>query len=178
MSKPIRIEASMIIERPSDEVREQYRDIDHHIQNNVHPAIRYTWEPAPPGQRRIRTTFRILGMPQFDVSLLEDAEDGSFIIRYEEGSNAGMVLVHQFIPLDNEKTEVRLIADAPSSWARRLMGPVFVAGARQVMRRALREDKRDLESGAYARARGRVRPPRTHSESSDTPATTVHAWTR
>ena len=153
MAHKIRVEASMVIERPADEVREQYRDIDHHILHNVHPSIKYAWEPAPPGQRKIRTTFRILGVPQYDVSLLEDAEDGSFLIRYEEGSNAGMLLVHQFVALDEQKTEVRLTADAPATLARRLLGPLFVVGARQVMLRALNEDKRDLESGAYARAR-------------------------
>jgi hypothetical protein len=152
VTNTIRIETSMVIERPADEVRAQYRDIDHHIRNNVHPAIRYAWEPAPPGQRKIRTTFRILGVPQYDVSLLEDAEDGSFLIRYLEGSNAGMTLVHEFVALDANTTEVRLSAEAPTTWARRLLGPLFVAGAKQVMRRALLEDKHDLESGAFDRA--------------------------
>ncbi len=149
MSNSIQIEASLVIDRPVDEVRAQYRDIDHHIRNNVHPGIRYQWEPAPPGQRKIRTTFRILGVPQFDVSLLEDGEDGSFLIRYLEGSNAGMLLVHKFVPVSPNSTDVQLSADAPATWGRRLLGPLFKAGARQVMKRALLEDKRDLESGSY-----------------------------
>jgi DnaJ-domain-containing protein 1 len=132
-----------------DQARQQYRDIDHHIRNNVHPAIRYQWEPAAPGERKIRTTFRILGVPQFDVSLLEDAPDGSFLIRYLEGSNAGMLLVHEFVEVEPGVTEVRLFADAPSTWGRRLLGPLFVIGARQVMKKALAEDKRDLERGSY-----------------------------
>ena len=158
MADTIRITASLRIERPADEVRAQYRDIDHHIRNNVHPSIRYQWEPAERGERKIRTTFRILGVPQFDVSLLEDGEDGSFIIRYLEGSNAGMVLVHEFVPLGPDATDVRLTADAPSSLARKLLGPLFVAGARQVMKKALCEDKRDLEKGAFhaGRAAGNV----------------------
>lgn len=88
-------------------------------------------------------------MPQFDVSLLEDAPDGSFLIRYLEGSNAGMVLVHEFVEVEPGVTEVRLFADAPSTWGRRLLGPLFVIGARQVMKKALVEDKRDLEGGRY-----------------------------
>jgi len=149
MEDAIRITASLRIDRPVDEVRAQYRDIDHHIRNNVHPSIHYRWEPSAPGERKIRTTFRILGVPQYDVSLLEDAEDGSFVIRYLEGSNAGMVLVHRFVPLGPESTDVQLVADAPPTLARRLLGPLFVAGARQVMKKALAEDKRDLEKGAY-----------------------------
>ena len=149
MADTILITASLRIDRPADEVRAQYRDIDHHIRNNVHPSIHYGWEPAPPGQRKIRTTFRILGVPQFDVSLLEDAEDGSFVIRYLEGTNAGMVLVHQFVPIGEASTDVRLSATAPSTLGRKLLGPLFVVGARQVMKKALFEDKRDLEKGEF-----------------------------
>jgi hypothetical protein len=153
MSDSIRITASLRIERPAEVVRHQYRDIDHHIRNNVHPDIHYQWEPADPGQRKIRTTFRILGVPQYDVSELEDGEDGSFVIRYLEGSNAGMVLVHRFVAVGPDATEVELTADAPATLARKLLGPLFVAGARQVMRKALAEDKRDLEQGLYEAGR-------------------------
>lgn len=139
----------MRINSSPDRVREQYRDIDHHIRNNVHPSIHYQWEPATPGQRKIKTTFRILGMPQFDVSLLEDAEDGSFIIRYLEGTNAGVVLVHRFVEVEPGVTEVQLCADAPSTLGRKILGPLFVVGARQVMKKALAEDKRDLEQGEF-----------------------------
>ncbi|HEV8246961.1 MAG TPA: TerB family tellurite resistance protein [Polyangiaceae bacterium] len=149
MADTIPITASLRIERPVDVVRAQYRDIDHHIRNNVHPSIRYQWEPGEPGERKIRTTFSILGIPQFDVSLLEDAEDGSFVIRYLEGSNAGMVLVHKFVPLGPDATDVQLSADAPVTLGRKLLGPLFVAGARQVMKKALMEDKRDLEQGDF-----------------------------
>jgi hypothetical protein len=150
MNDAIRITASLRIDRPVAEVRAQYRDIDHHIRNDVHPSIRYQWEPGEPGQRKIRTTFRILGVPQFDVSLLEDTADGSFVIRYLEGSNAGMVLVHRFVPLGPDATDVQLVADAPSTVGRRILGPLFVVGARQVMKKALAEDKRDLEKGDFA----------------------------
>jgi hypothetical protein len=149
MTDTIHITASMRMERSLREVRAQYRDIDHHIRNNVHPSIHYQWEPAALGERKIKTTFRILGVPQYDVSLLEDGEDGSFVIRYLEGSNAGMVLVHKFVPLGPDATEVQLLADAPSSLGRKLLGPLFVAGARQVMKKALAEDKRDLERGSF-----------------------------
>jgi DnaJ-domain-containing protein 1 len=158
MGDTIHVTASLRIEAAPDLVRAQYRDIDHHIRNDVHPDIKYTWEPSASGERKIRTVFRILGIPQFDVSLLEDAPDGSFIIRYLEGTNADMVLVHEFVPLDGGKaTEVRLKADAPSTLGRKILGPLFVVGARQVMKKALFEDKRDIEKGfAPGKAAGNV----------------------
>jgi hypothetical protein len=149
MADTIRVTAALRINSSPDRVREQYRDIDHHIRNNVHPSIHYQWEPSAPGERKIKTTFRILGLPQFDVSLLEDAEDGSFIIRYLEGTNAGMVLVHRFVEVEPGVTEVQLSADAPSTLGRKILGPLFVVGARQVMKKALAEDKRDLERGDF-----------------------------
>jgi hypothetical protein len=149
MADTIRITAAMRINSAPERVREQYRDIDHHIRNNVHPSIHYQWEPAGPGERKIKTTFRILGVPQFDVSLLEDAEDGSFVIRYLEGTNAGMVLVHRFVEVEPGVTEVQLSADAPATLGRKILGPLFVVGARQVMKKALAEDKRDLEQGDF-----------------------------
>ena len=151
MPETILITASLRMNAPVDMVRAQYRDIDHHIRQNVHPSIRYEWVPGAPGERKIRTTFRILGVPQFDVSLLEDAPDGSFIIRYLEETNAGMVLVHEFVPVDGGATEVRLSANAPATLGRKLLGPLFKVGARQVMNKALREDKADLEGGQYRR---------------------------
>lgn len=159
MPDSIRVTASIRIERPAEVVRQQYRDIDHHIRNDVHPDIRYAWEPSPPGQRKIRTTFTILGAPQYDVSELVDTADGTFVIRYLEGTNAGMVLLHRFVPLGPEATQVELVADVPPTLARKLLGPLFVAGARQVMRKALAEDKRDLEQGAYVggKAAGNLR---------------------
>ncbi|HEX9295459.1 MAG TPA: SRPBCC family protein [Polyangiaceae bacterium] len=149
MTDSIHLTASLRIERPVDQVRAQYRDIDHHIRNNVHPSIHYQWEPGQPGERKIKTTFHVLGVAQYDISLLEDAEDGSFVIRYLEGSNAGMVLVHKFVPLGPNATDVQLFAEVPATVGRKLLGPLFVAGARQVMKKALIEDKRDLEGGAF-----------------------------
>jgi hypothetical protein len=149
MSDSIRITASIRIERALELVRQHYRDIDHQIRNNVHPDIHYQWEPGALGQRKVRTTFAILGVPQHDVSLLEDAEDGSVVLRCVEGTNADMVMVHRFVPLGPNATEVQVTADAPTTLARRLLGPMFVAGARQVMRKSLAETKRDLEGGDF-----------------------------
>jgi hypothetical protein len=150
MSDTIQIAASIRIEASPDVVRAQYRDMDHHIRNNVHPSIAFQWEAGSPGERRIRTTFRILGLPQFDVAVLEDVPDGSMIIRYLEGTNAGMVVMHEFLPLDGGKaTQVKLGVEAPATLGRKLLGPLFKVGARQVLNKALAEDKADLEKGTY-----------------------------
>jgi hypothetical protein len=148
MSDTLHIEASLRIEAAPELVRAQYRDMDHHIRTNVHPSIQFSWEPSAPGERKVRSVFRILGVPQFDVAVLEDVPDGTMVIRYLEGTNAGMVVVHHFDPVDGARaTNVRLSVDAPATIGRRILGPLFVLGAKQVLKKALHEDKRDIEKG-------------------------------
>jgi tellurite resistance protein len=60
-----------------------------------------------------------------------------------------MVLVHRFVEVEPNVTEVQLAADAPATLGRKILGPLFVIGARQVMKKALAEDKRDLEQGEF-----------------------------
>lgn len=145
MSESVRITSSVRIERPLEIVRQQFRDIDHRIRNNVHPDIQYQWEPADAGQRKVRMTFHILGVPQHDVCLLEDGADGSVVLRCIEGKNAQMLLVHRFVPVGPNATDVEVTAELPSERARGLFGSLVVAGLRQVLKKTLVEDKRDLE---------------------------------
>ena len=49
MSDTIQVAACIRIEATPEVVRAQYRDIDHHIRNNVHPSIAFHWEPGAPG---------------------------------------------------------------------------------------------------------------------------------
>jgi hypothetical protein len=149
MSESVRISALVRIERPVDVVRQQFRDIDHRIRNNVHPDIQYEWVPTDSGERKVRTTFHILGVPQHDVSLLEDAPDGSVVMRCIEGKNAEVVLVHRFVAVTPHATTVETTAEVPAERARGLLGSLVMSGLRQVLRKALAEDKRDLEGDHF-----------------------------
>ena len=151
MDERIRVTASIRIERPIADVRAQYGDMDHHIRNNVHAGIKLEWMESRSNERKIKTTFSILGIPQHDVAFLEDAPDGTLVIRNVEGTNAGMSVLHTFVDLGDGATRVELLADAPATLGRKLLGPLFVAGARQVLKKALREDKADLEGPRFRR---------------------------
>jgi hypothetical protein len=148
----ISISASIRIKAPVDVVRAQYRDIDHHIRANVHPDVTYQWEPAGPGERKVRRTFSVMGVPQSDVSFLEDRRDGTFVIRFVEGANAGMVMRHEFVG-SNSGTEVKITAEAPATVGRKLLGPLYRLGALQGLKKAMAEDKADLEQGGYQMGR-------------------------
>ena len=151
MTDVIEVSTSLRIERPPSVVRAQYRDIDHHIRRNVHPGILYKWVESKPGERKIRTEFRLLGVKQFDVSLLVDTADGAFLIDYLEGANAGTKLLHEFVPEgdDGKATLVRITAKVPPTFVRKVLGPFFKLGVKQVIDKALREDKADIEGSGY-----------------------------
>src|SRR5437764_1043723 len=127
-SDVIEVSASLRMNRTPDVVRAQYWDIDHHIRKNVHPGILYKWEESKPGARKIRTEFRLLGMKQYDVSLLVDTPEGAFLIDYLEGANAGTKLFHEFVPEGDSATLVRITAKVPAAWHRKLLGPLFKLG--------------------------------------------------
>lgn len=145
------ISTGLRIDRKPTEVRAQYRDIDHHIRNNVHPGIQFRWEESKPGERKVRTEFRLLGKKQYDVTMLVDVPDGSFVIDHLEGANAGTKIVHEFLAVEGapDATDVRITVNAPATWVRRLLGPLFKAAVKQIIRKALREDKADLEGRGF-----------------------------
>jgi hypothetical protein len=119
----------------------------------VHPGILYRWEESKPDARKIRTEFKLLGVKQHDVSRLSEGADGSFVIDYLEGANAGTKLIHEFSPEDESATLVKITAHVPAKIHRKLLGPLFSFGVKQVLKRSLREDKADLEGGRYEPSR-------------------------
>ena len=146
------ISTALRIDRKPSEVRAQYRDIDHHIRNNVHPGIQFCWVDSKAGERKVRTDFRLLGKKQHDVTMLVDVPDGSFVIDHLEGANAGTKIVHEFLSVDGspDATDVRITANVPATTMRKLLGPLFTLAVKQVIQKALREDKADLEGRGFA----------------------------
>jgi tellurite resistance protein len=145
------ISTALRIDRKPSDVRAQYRDIDHHIRNNVHPGIHFSWLESKAGERKLRTDFRLLGKKQHDVAVLVDAPDGTFVIDYLEGANEGTKIVHEFLPIDDapDATSVRITANVPGTMTRKLLGPLFKLAVKQVINKALREDRADLEGRSF-----------------------------
>jgi hypothetical protein len=157
MSEFIEVRAGETIRRPIHEVRGQYGDIDHHIRHNVHPGITFTWVDGKDSTRLVRTEFSLLGMKQYDLTQFVDAPDGTLLLNHLEGANTGTVIEHRFRAIDDNTTDVQLVARVPASTGRKLLGPLFRFGVRQLLVKALGEDKKDLEGSGYrAGAAGNV----------------------
>ncbi len=149
MTEFIEIHAGETIRKPLAEVRGQYGDIDHHIRHNVHPGITFTWVDGKDGTRLVRTEFSLLGMKQYDLTQFVDAPDGTLLLNHLEGANTGTIIEHRFKAIDDTTTEVQLVAKVPSTTGRKLLGPLFRFGVKQLLVKALGEDKRDLEGAGY-----------------------------
>jgi hypothetical protein len=151
-SDMIEVIESLRIERPPAVVHAQYLDIDHHIRDNVHPGIVFSWVPSERGTRKLKTEFRLVGVKQFDVCYFIDKE-GVIILDFVEGVNAGMKVWHEFLPAGDSATTVRITGHLPSTFGRRILGRLFKYGAAQTLRKTLREDKADLEGGQFSPGR-------------------------
>ncbi|MEO6576760.1 MAG: hypothetical protein ABIP89_23135, partial [Polyangiaceae bacterium] len=149
MTEFIEIHAGETIRRPLEQVRGQYGDIDHHIRHNVHPGITFTWVDGKDGTRLVRTEFSLLGLKQFDLTQFVDAPDGTLLLNHLEGANTGTIIEHRFRAVDETTTEVELVARVPATTGRRLLGPLFRFGVKQILVKALGEDKKDLEGAGY-----------------------------
>jgi len=159
MPPSIVVNASIRIEAPADTVRAHYRDVDHHIRNRVHSGTTYEWAaPERAGERRVKRTFRILGVVKHDWLVHEDTPDGRFVLRCVGGTHAGLVVAHEFAPLEPAATEVRVSARAPTTLVPEILGPLLQLGLRLILRRSLHEDKIDIEKRGYrhGRAAGNV----------------------
>ncbi|MEO6576685.1 MAG: hypothetical protein ABIP89_22755, partial [Polyangiaceae bacterium] len=78
-----------------------------------------------------------------------DAPDGTLLLNHLEGANTGTVIEHRFRAVDETSTEVQLVARVPATTGRKLLGPLFRFGVKQILVKALGEDKKDLEGAGY-----------------------------
>lgn len=152
----IEVQCEVTITRPPDEVRAHYRDVEHHVRGNLHPDAPWSFEPpSAAGEPRVRVRYRLFGRAQSDVVTFEEGPAGALVMNYVEGANEGMRVVHTFHKVDSTSTRVELVARAPATAVRKVLGPVFTHGLKRILERACEDNKRDLEGGTYRP--GRVR---------------------
>ena len=137
------------INAPVDTVRSQFADLQHHIDTNVHPKLRF--ELLSSGVRRARFVqeVQLLGIRQRDVFEREVAEDGSIRDRSVEGFNKGGSLDFGFVP-ERGGTRVDITIRLPMPGPMFLLRPLLEAQVRREVRAAALEDKHDIEDRGYA----------------------------
>jgi len=154
MAGTIRVTSSGAIKRPLEEVREQFADMAYHAAARVHSGVRFTVVAQDERQCRYRQEVTLLGMRQADDLLNTWLPDGGLQSEAVGGTNRGLRVLYRFSGNGNLAV-VYVTFEIPARGVKRLIAPLFRAVAQRALRRAFEEDRRDLESGAYARYRAR-----------------------
>jgi hypothetical protein len=154
MADTIRVTSSGSIRRPCEEVRAQFADMTYHATANVHGGVRFTVLFQDERRCHYRQEVALLGMRQSDE--LVNTWESDDVLRSEvvAGTNRGLRAVYRFAG-NTSLTAVWVTFEIPTRGAKRWLGPLFRRVAQRALRRAFEEDRRDLESGAYARYRAR-----------------------
>lgn len=154
MARTIQVTSSGSIKRPLEEVRQQFADMAYHAAANVHRGVRFTIVSQDERQCRYRQEVTLLGLRQADDLLNTWLPDGSLQSEAIAGTNKGLRVLYRFAGSAN-RTVVWVTFEIPARGVKRLIAPLFRLVAQRALRKAFEEDRRDLESGAYARYRAR-----------------------
>ena len=154
MARTITVTSSGAIERPIEEVRQQFADMAYHAAAQVHAGVRFTVLAEDERACRYRQVVTLLGQRQADELVNTWEPDGCLRAEAVAGTNQGLRVLYRFAG-GASVTVVYVTFEIPARGLKRWLGPVFRLVAQRALRRAFEEDRRDLESGAYARYRAR-----------------------
>ena len=126
--------------------------MQHHVARNVHPDVRLVIHSDDGRTMRMAQHVRLLGMNQVDEVVQQRRADGTLETEVVDGMNKGLRLRQSFSAEGNEATRVRLDVHWPLRGIKALLKPLFAVAVRQTLRKALEEDRRDLEERGYPNA--------------------------
>ncbi len=141
------------IAAPVETVRAQFADLDHHIQRNVHPKLKFEVLQRHSRGARFVQEVRLLGMRQRDVFERSIGPDGCIEDRSVEGFNRGGRLTFRFAPAPvgggvGTHVEIRIRLPLPPLIGA-LVKPLLEAQIRKEVQAAALEDKADIENRGY-----------------------------
>jgi hypothetical protein len=148
----ITLEKQCVIERPIDVVRAHFLDFDHHIQKDVHKGVHYT-VLSRGAQTRVRSRFKVLGMPKQDEILVYEDHQGNVVQEFVRGDFEGGTLKIEFQEQAPGRTHLRASFDVPARGINWLMKPIVRSVISRIAEQAIEEDRVDLEQGGYAPSR-------------------------
>ena len=150
MGRPVEVNYQEWIAAPVATVQSQFSDLNHHIDANVHPKLRF--EVLAQESRRARFTqeVKLLGLRQRDLFDRTIDEDGSIHDVSIDGFNKGGRLDFRFTPQKHDGRDgtvvditIRLETPPFMGW----LAPVLKAQVLREVTAASKEDKRDIEGG-------------------------------
>jgi hypothetical protein len=155
MPRFVEVEHRVGIAAPTQVVRAQFGDLDHHIEAAVHPKLSYRPLAPVAGRQRFEQKVRLLGFTQRDVFEREWLADGSLRDTSIEGFNRGGSVHFTFTPAEvdgRSGTDVVIRVCLPLPAALAWLAPLLRAQVLREVTAAAREDKHDIEQRRYVPA--------------------------
>lgn len=148
--REIRLTRTCVIRRPLSIVRMHFLDFDHHIEHQVHRAVRI--QKLEGGDlQRIATEIKLLGLTKRDEQIVYLNPEGEVIQEFVGGDFVGGRIRIRFREDGAEESFVDTEFQAPRRGALCLLGPLVSGLLRKVIDQTVDEDQRDLELGSYQR---------------------------
>jgi hypothetical protein len=150
MARTVEVNHQIWIGASPATVRSQFADLQHHIDTNVHPSLRFEILAQEPRRARFTQEVKLLGMRQRDLFDRRIDEDGSIHDESIDGFNKGGKLDFRFHPAteggcQGTRVDISIRLQTPP-----LLGWLAPVMRKQVLREvteAALQDKRDIESG-------------------------------
>ena len=150
MARTVEVNHQIWIAAAPDTVRSQFADVEHHIDANVHPKLRFELLAREPRRARFYQEVRLLGLRQRDLIERSIDDDGTMHDVSIDGFNKGATLDYQFAPDAREgragtcvAIRIRLQAPPLLGW----LAPLLEKQVRREVTEAAAQDKRDIEAG-------------------------------
>lgn len=152
MSRTVEVKHQFWIQAPIATVQSQFADLNHHIDTNVHPKLRFEVLAQEPTRARFRQEVKLLGIKQRDLFERTIADDGSITDVSIDGFNKGGSLHVAFAPRQSagvDGTEVDITIRLPVPALLGWFAPLMEKQVRRELTQAALEDKYDLEQRGY-----------------------------
>jgi len=148
---------TMDFERPLDQVRALFFDVELAVRAKIHRGVRLHWLPRlPNGERHLKQRTRVVDWMQEDEVAIDEGPGGTWVKRFIDGPSLGSSFVATFEAGGPASTRVALTAFAgPRGFAQGL-GKLSPLGLEKSMKRLLGEYRRALEGYDPERARDRI----------------------
>ncbi len=152
------VSADIEIERKPDVVRRQFADVAHHERTGVHRGVRFGVIDDDGRRCRYRQLSRLGPVTLEQKLLLVRTDAGPLVNTVVAGQFSGGTISFEIQPApdhrDHALVGARLVAEV--NGARALFAPILRRSVAKALRRALEEDKLDLEEGGYDRSSTRA----------------------
>jgi uncharacterized membrane protein len=155
MARTVEVNHQVWIDASPDTVKSQFADLNHHIDTNVHPSLRFEVLAQEPRRARFTQEVKLLGMRQRDLFDRIIDEDGTIHDESIEGFNKGGKLDFRFFPAaeggrEGTRVDITIRLQTPPllGW----LAPMLRSQVLREVTEAALQDKRDIERGYQPRA--------------------------